>query len=148
MADRLVNDGYLAAGYEYIIVDDCWLSMSRDSQNRLQPDPKRFPSGIRALADYVHSLGLKFGIYEDYGTKTCGGYPGSIDHLELDAKTFAEWTVDYLKLDGCYADIKSMEDGYPLMGKYLNETGRPIVYSCSWPAYLLNTEIKPKTIFI
>ena len=143
MADRLVNDGYLAAGYEYIIVDDCWLSMSRDSQNRLQPDPKRFPSGIRALADYVHSLGLKFGIYEDYGTKTCGGYPGSIDHLELDAKTFAEWTVDYLKLDGCYADIKSMEDGYPLMGKYLNETGRPIVYSCSWPAYLLNTEIKP-----
>lgn len=111
MADRLVEDGYLDLGYEYIIVDDCWLAPTRDSNNRLQPDPVRFPSGIRALADYVHSRGLKFGIYEDYGTLTCGGYPGSIDHLELDANTFAEWTVDYLKLDGCYADISQMDDG-------------------------------------
>ncbi|CAF0822916.1 unnamed protein product [Brachionus calyciflorus] len=135
MADRMAEDGYLEAGYEYIIVDDCWLAMKRDENKRLQPDPERFPSGIRALADYVHSKGLKFGIYEDYGTLTCGGYPGSIDHLELDAQTFAEWTVDYLKLDGCYADIKLMDDGYPLMGHYLNKTNRQIVYSCSWPAY-------------
>ena len=95
MADKLVEDGYLASGYEYIIVDDCWLSHTRDPvTNKLQPDPKRFPSGIRKLADYVHSKGLKFGIYEDYGTLTCGGYPGSIDHLELDANTFAEWYVN------------------------------------------------------
>lgn len=73
MADRIVADGYLAAGYEYIIVDDCWLAPTRDANGRLQPDPVRFPSGIRGLADYVHSKGLKFGIYEDYGTLTCGG---------------------------------------------------------------------------
>ena len=131
----MVEDGYSESGYEYIIVDDCWLATKRDENNRLQPDPLRFPSGIRALADYVHSKGLKFGIYEDYGTLTCGGYPGSIDHLELDANTFAEWTVDYVKLDGCYADTKLMDDGYPLMGMYLNKTNRPMVYSCSWPAY-------------
>lgn len=126
------------------MVDDCWLAMKRDpSTNRLQPDPTRFPSGIRSLADYVHSKGLKFGIYEDYGTLTCGGYPGSIDHLELDAETFAEWTVDYLKLDGCYADVLSMDDGYPKMGGFLNKTNRPIVYSCSWPAYLVGSKIEP-----
>ena len=116
----MAADGYAAAGYEYIIIDDCWLAMERDSSGRLQPDPTRFPSGMRALADYVHARGLKFGIYEDYGTLTCGGYPGSIDHLELDAQTFADWTVDYLKLDGCYADAKQMDVGYPQMARYLN----------------------------
>ena len=125
------------------MVDDCWLAMQRGADNRLQPDAVRFPSGIRNLADYVHSKGLKFGIYEDYGTLTCGGYPGSIDHLELDAETFAEWTVDYLKLDGCYADVRSMDDGYPKMGAFLNKTNRPIVYSCSWPAYLVGSQIEP-----
>ncbi|KAG5879686.1 hypothetical protein JTB14_009960 [Gonioctena quinquepunctata] len=83
----------------------------------------------------VHSKGLKFGIYGDYGTMTCGGYPGSIDSLEIDANTFAEWGVDYLKLDGCYTDYHTIEGGYIQMGKYLNATGRPIVFSCSWPAY-------------
>ena len=143
MADKMVEDGYLESGYEYLIVDDCWLATKRDENNRLQPDPLRFPSGIRALADYVHSKGLKFGIYEDYGTLTCGGYPGSIEHLELDANTFAEWTVDYVKLDGCYADVKQMDDGYPLMGMYLNKTNRPMVYSCSWPAYQVFESIEP-----
>ena len=138
-AQMMVKKGYLDAGYEYIIVDDCWLAPTRDENNKLQPDPKRFPSGIRELADFVHSLGLKFGIYEDYGTLTCGGYPGSIDHLQLDAQTFADWTVDYVKLDGCYADEKQMDQGYPLFGKYLNETNRPMVYSCSWPAYQVKT---------
>lgn len=132
----MVSRGYLSVGYEYIIVDDCWLSKSRDPiTGKLLPDPERFPSGIKLLADYVHSKGLKFGIYEDYGTLTCGGYPGSIDHLELDAQTFAEWGVDYVKLDGCYADIKQMDTGYPQMGEFLNKTNRPMVYSCSWPAY-------------
>jgi hypothetical protein len=83
MADRMVDDGYLAAGYQYIIVDDCWPAHQRDENNRLVPDPVRFPSGIRALADYVHSRGLKFGIYEDYGTLTCGGYPGWLNDLYL-----------------------------------------------------------------
>ncbi|XP_044265699.1 alpha-N-acetylgalactosaminidase-like [Tribolium madens] len=135
MADKMASDGFLDAGYEYVIVDDCWLAMERDSEGRLQPDPGRFPSGIKALADYVHAKGLKFGIYEDYGTKTCGGYPGSIDHLALDAQTFADWGVDYLKLDGCYADLDGMEDGYAEMEAYLNQTRRPIVFSCSFPAY-------------
>ena len=143
MADRMVEDGYLELGYEYIILDDCWLEKKRDSNNRLQPDKKRFPSGIRSLADYVHSKGLKFGIYEDYGTQTCGGYPGVIDNLELDANTFAEWTVDYVKLDGCYADVKSMDYGYPQFGIYLNKTNRPMVYSCSWPAYQVDSKMEP-----
>lgn len=143
MAERMVSDGYLDMGYEYIIVDDCWLAKSRDQNGRLQPDPERFPNGIRALADYVHSLGLKFGIYEDFGTLTCGGYPGIIDHLELDANTFAEWTVDYVKLDGCYADVQVMDYGYPKFGTYLNETDRPMVYSCSWPAYQVFSKMDP-----
>lgn len=143
MADLLVSEGYLASGYEYLIVDDCWLNHSRDANGKLMPDLKRFPSGIRNLADYVHSKGLKFGIYEDFGTLTCGGYPGSIDHLELDANTFAQWTVDYVKLDGCYADVKVMDKGYPEMGYYLNKTGRPMVYSCSWPAYQVFAKINP-----
>lgn len=143
MADKMVSEGYLAAGYEYLVIDDCWLSHKRDENNKLQPDPKRFPNGIRKLADYVHSKGLKFGIYEDYGTLTCGGFPGSINHLELDANTFAEWTIDYVKLDGCYADVKSMDSGYPEMGYYLNKTNRPMVYSCSWPAYQVFAKIDP-----
>lgn len=135
MADRMVADGYKEAGYEYVIIDDCWLSKERDKNSQLQPDPERFPSGIKALADYIHSKGLKFGIYEDYGTKTCAGYPGSLEYLALDAQTFADWGVDYLKLDGCNSNIFTMEAGYSLMSRFLNETGRPIVFSCSWPAY-------------
>lgn len=130
MADCMVADGYKEAGYEYVIIDDCWLSKERDKDSKLQPDPERFPSGIKALADYVkypeplhhisrfnylqfqvHSKGLKFGIYEDYGTKTCAGYPGSLEYLALDAQTFADWGVDYLKLDGCNSNIFTMEAG-------------------------------------
>ncbi|KAJ8962659.1 hypothetical protein NQ318_001053 [Aromia moschata] len=131
----MIEDGYLSAGYEYVIIDDCWSAPERTSDGKLQADPERFPNGIKALADHVHNLGLKLGIYGDYGEFTCQGYPGSIDHLELDAKTFAEWKVDYLKLDGCYADSENMEEGYGEMSKYLNRTGRPIVFSCSFPAY-------------
>jgi len=83
----------------------------------------------------VHSLGLKFGIYEDLGTLTCGGYPGSLDHLEIDAKTFAAWGVDYVKFDGCNSDPVDFDIGYPAFGKYLNATGRPMLYSCEWPLY-------------
>ncbi|XP_057661411.1 alpha-N-acetylgalactosaminidase-like isoform X2 [Diorhabda carinulata] len=135
MADHMLSDGYLDAGYEYVIIDDCWFSHKRDSEGRLQPDSDRFPYGIKSLADYIHSKGLKFGIYADYGIFTCAGYPGSLNHLEIDANTFADWGVDYLKFDGCYSDYITIDKGYIEMGKYLNATDRPIVYSCSWPAY-------------
>ena len=85
----------------------------------------------------MHSRGLKFGIYGDYGTFTCAGYPGIVDNLEIDAATFAEWQVDYVKLDGCYSPPSEMDKGYPEFGYLLNQTGRPIVYSCSWPFYQL-----------
>ncbi|CAG9839593.1 unnamed protein product, partial [Diabrotica balteata] len=135
MADHMASDGYLDAGYEYIMIDDCWASKKRDSKGRLVPDPDRFPSGIKNLSDYIHSKGLKFGIYADYGTLTCAGYPGSKEYLKIDADTFAEWEVDYLKFDGCNSDWIFIDKGYIEMGKHLNSTGRPIVYSCSWPAY-------------
>ncbi|XP_061386356.1 alpha-N-acetylgalactosaminidase [Musca vetustissima] len=134
--DLLVDEGYLAAGYEYVIIDDCWLEKERDNvTNRLVEDRKRFPSGLNALADYIHQRGVKFGLYQDYGTNTCAGYPGVINNMALDAQTFAEWDVDYVKLDGCYADINQMDEGYPEFGRLLNRTGRPMVYSCSWPVY-------------
>ncbi|RZB40326.1 alpha-N-acetylgalactosaminidase-like, partial [Asbolus verrucosus] len=136
MADRMAEDGYLEAGYEYVIMDDCWLAPERDSNDRLQADPERFPNGIKGLADYVHSKGLKLGIYEDYGTKTCAGYPGSLGYLEIDANTFAEWEVDYLKFDGCnVTPDEAMEQGHLEMASYLNKTGRPIVFSCEFPLY-------------
>lgn len=143
-ADLMVSDGYLAAGYEYVMIDDCWMSFERDPKSfRLQPNATRFPSGIKALSKYIHSKGLKFGIYADYGTHTCGGYPGSLNYLSIDAQTFADWEVDYLKFDGCYVDQSEMEEGYAAMSGFLNRTGRPIVYSCSWPAYMEPSGIKP-----
>ncbi|KAG2455827.1 NAGAB acetylgalactosaminidase, partial [Polypterus senegalus] len=136
MADRLATDGWKTLGYEYVNLDDCWSSKKRDAQGRLQADPKRFPSGIKALADYVHSKGLKLGIYGDLGNYTCGGYPGTtLDTIDLDAQTFAEWGVDMLKLDACYSNASMMAEGFPKMSLALNRTGRPIAFSCSWPAY-------------
>ncbi|XP_059479744.1 alpha-N-acetylgalactosaminidase-like [Neocloeon triangulifer] len=143
MADLLVSQGYAAVGYDYINIDDCWLSKERDANGRLQADPERFPYGIKDLAAYVHSKGLKFGIYEDFGNFTCAGYPGVIDNLKLDAETFASWDVDYVKLDGCYAELVDMETGYPEFGFHMNQTGRPMVYSCSWPAYQTEKGIDP-----
>ncbi|RCN41463.1 alpha-galactosidase [Ancylostoma caninum] len=102
MADRLVSDGYLDAGYNRIHVDDCWMAKSRDANGRLFADPDRFPSGIKALSKYMHDRKLYFGIYEDWGNKTCAGYPGSNGHIDVDAATFAEWDCDYLKFDGCH----------------------------------------------
>nr|CAD7205319.1 unnamed protein product [Timema douglasi] len=92
-------------------------------------------ASVHIYSTVVHSKGLLFGIYEDYGNYTCGGYPGVLGHLEQDANTFAEWGVDYVKLDGCYTELEDMATGYPEFGMYLNRTGRPMVYSCSWPAY-------------
>uniref|UniRef100_A0A0B7A7V6 Alpha-galactosidase n=1 Tax=Arion vulgaris TaxID=1028688 RepID=A0A0B7A7V6_9EUPU len=135
MADMMVSEGYKDAGYQYINIDDCWPAKERDSNGKLVPDPVRFPSGIRALANYVHSKGLKLGIYEDFGTKTCAGYPGSEYYLESDANTFAEWDIDMLKFDGCNSDANDMRYGYPIMQFFLNKTGHPMVFSCEWPLY-------------
>lgn len=101
MADHIAADGYLEAGYNQVSIDDCWENVNprRDPTTKeLSPDPKRFPSGLKALGDYLHSKGVRFGIYSDEGTSTCGGYPGSEGYEDVDAKTFASWGVDYLKL--------------------------------------------------
>ncbi|XP_061581694.1 alpha-galactosidase A [Cololabis saira] len=135
MADVMVKEGWKEAGYEYVCIDDCWPAHERDAQGRLQADPKRFPGGIKKLAQYVHSKGLKLGIYADVGKKTCAGYPGSLGSYETDAQTFADWGVDLLKFDGCFLDWTLLGEGYMNMSKALNKTGRSILYSCEWPLY-------------
>ncbi|XP_039294547.1 alpha-N-acetylgalactosaminidase isoform X1 [Nilaparvata lugens] len=143
MGELLISEGYHAKGYQYIIIDDCWLAKERDKDGKLQADPDRFPNGIKSLADFMHQKGLKLGIYEDYGTETCAGYPGMIGNIAKDAKTFAEWEVDYVKIDGCNSDPACMDHGYIEFGRYLNYSGRPIAYSCSWPAYQEEEGIAP-----
>ncbi|XP_029581696.1 alpha-galactosidase A isoform X2 [Salmo trutta] len=135
MADVMVTEGWKEAGYEYVCIDDCWPSHQRDAKGRLQADPKRFPRGIKKLADYVHSKGLKLGIYADLGTFTCGGFPGSLGNYDIDAQTFADWGVDLLKFDGCYMKWTLLGEGYTNMSIALNQTGRSILYSCEWPLY-------------
>ncbi|KAM7224939.1 hypothetical protein CapIbe_022916 [Capra ibex] len=137
IAEIMASDGWKDVGYEYICIDDCWMAPERDSEGRLQADPKRFPGGIHHLADYVHSKGLKLGIYADVGNKTCAGFPGSFGYYDIDAQTFADWGVDLLKFDGCYCDsIQHLAEGYKQMSLALNRTGRSIVYSCEWPLYM------------
>lgn len=97
VADIFVSEGYKDAGYEYIVIDDCWSLKERDQNGNLVVDPVKFPSGMKALADYIHAKGLKFGMYSCVGTHTCAGYPGSFEHEFQDAQLFAEWGVDYLK---------------------------------------------------
>ncbi|EGC29366.1 hypothetical protein DICPUDRAFT_58841 [Dictyostelium purpureum] len=136
MAYAMASNGMANAGYQYINLDDCWFAKTRDNvTGQLIADPVRFPRGIGFLATYIHSLGLKFGIYGDIGTETCMGYPGSAGYLELDAKTFAEWGVDYVKMDGCNYPEDKMQEAYTQLGQYLKSTNRPMVYSCSWPTY-------------
>lgn len=133
-ADAMVDSGMRDAGYEYVNIDDCWMAPERDWMGRLQPDPERFPNGIDALADYVHARGLKLGIYSSAGSVTCQGYPASLGYERVDAQTFAEWGVDYLKYDNCGDhDGKSAQERYKAMGDALEATGRDIVYSlCEW----------------
>ena len=133
MADFFVEEGLKDAGYEYIIIDDCW-ALPRRVDGKLVPDPEKFPSGMKALSDYIHSKGLKFGMYSCAGTRTCAGQPGSYDYEYTDAETFAEWGVDYLKYDYCY--LPTTADGklcYKRMGMALRATGREILFSaCNW----------------
>jgi len=131
-ADAMAASGMKAAGYQYIVIDDCW-QKSRDADGNIQADPERFPSGIKALADYVHSKGLKFGLYSDAGSLTCGGRPGSAGHEFQDARQYAKWGVDYLKYDWCHTGTRNAEAAYTIMAKALRESGRDIVLSiCEW----------------
>ena len=132
VADAMAGNGMKAAGYQYVVIDDCWHG-PRDAGGFITYDAKRFPSGIKALADYVHAKGLKFGIYSDAGRQTCGGRPGSQGHEFQDAKTYAAWGVDYLKYDWCATGTRNAEEAYALMADALRETGRDIVFSmCEW----------------
>ncbi|WP_338590896.1 glycoside hydrolase family 27 protein [Paenibacillus sp. Y5S-9] len=136
VADVFVSEGYLAAGYEYIVIDDCWSLKERDASGNLVADPEKFPSGMRALSDYIHSKGLKFGMYSCVGTHTCAGYPGSFEHEFQDAALFAEWGVDYLKYDYCFKPRHiSGELLYKRMSLALKNCGRDILFSaCNWGA--------------
>ncbi|CAF2108218.1 unnamed protein product [Rotaria magnacalcarata] len=130
--DTIIDSGLAAAGYEYIDLDDCW-QIDRDANGTIQVDPIAFPNGMRALVDYVHSHGLKFGLYSDAGYKTCAGRPGSLGYERKDAATYALWGVDFLKYDNCNTDGTKPEIRYPIMRDALNATGRPIFYSlCEW----------------
>ncbi|HEV8407430.1 MAG TPA: glycoside hydrolase family 27 protein [Sphingomicrobium sp.] len=131
-ADALVSSGMRDAGYKYVVVDDCWAG-PRDLDGFITADTQRFPSGIKALADYVHSRGLKFGIYSDAGRLTCGGRPGSEGHEYQDALTYARWGVDYLKYDWCSTGDRNAQEAYAVMADALRQSGRPIVFSmCEW----------------
>ena len=131
-ADAMVSSGMKDAGYQYIVIDDCW-QVSRDAEGNIVPDPKRFHSGIKALADYVHSKGLKFGIYSDAGTGTCQKRPGSRGYEFQDARQYAAWGVDYLKYDWCNHSTQDSRASYSLMRDALKASGRPIVFSiCEW----------------
>jgi alpha-galactosidase len=131
-ADAMVRSGMQAAGYQYVNIDDCW-QVSRDAQGAIVADPKRFPSGIKALADYVHSKGLKLGVYTDAGRLTCQKRPGSYEHEVQDAKTYASWGVDYVKIDWCHAEGLDPEVQYAKFRDALAQAGRPIVFSiCNW----------------
>ncbi len=140
-ADAMVSSGLKDLGFSYIVIDDIWQGGRDSVTGMLYPDRERFPSGIKALADYVHGRGLKFGIYSDAGNLTCGGRPGSFGYEEQDAKLFAGWGVDYLKYDYCHCpDYASLNNDYKMaiarykaMGDALRAAGRPVVFSiCEW----------------
>lgn len=134
MADLMASQGYREAGYEYLVIDDCWSLRERGKDGRIVPDPEKFPNGMKAVADYVHSKGLKFGMYSCAGVRTCAGYPGSYDHEFVDAQTFADWGVDFLKYDFCnFPQSGNCKARYLTMSMALKATGREILFSaCNW----------------
>ncbi len=132
MADAIASNGMKDAGYRYVIIDDCWHG-PRDANGFITASTEKFPGGIKALADYVHAKGLKFGIYSDAGAKTCGGKPGSQGHEYQDALTYARWGVDYLKYDWCSTGVRNAEEAYALMADAIKAAGRPMVLAmCEW----------------
>jgi alpha-galactosidase len=133
MADAMVASGMRDAGYIYLVLDDGWMAMERDSQGNLVPDPQKFPHGIKPVADYIHSKGLKFGLYNCAGTKTCAGYPGTRGYEYQDARNYAAWEIDYLKFDWCNTDGINAKEAYTTMSRALAKAGRPIIFSlCEW----------------
>jgi alpha-galactosidase len=139
IADKFISLGLRDAGYHYVNVDDCWANWQRDKDGNLQANPQRFPSGIKALADYMHERGLKFGLYSSAGVSTCEplkenrGFPGGLGHEKQDAATFASWGVDYLKYDNCNNQKIDAQQRYTAMAEALRASGRPIFFSmCEW----------------
>ena len=134
VADVMVSSGMKDVGYRYIVLDDGWMTIARDPKTGdLVADPKKFPHGMKALSDYVHSKGLKFGLYNCAGTKTCAGFPGTRGYEYQDARLYASWDVDYLKFDWCYTDGINAKEAYATMSNALKTAGRPIVFSlCEW----------------
>lgn len=143
-AQALVSSGLAAAGYTCVNLDDGWAAPARDSGGRLQPDPAKFPGGIRALADQVHALGLRFGIYTAIGTRTCQNLPGSWAHYGRDAQTFADWDVDFVKVDSCgglptWANQDTVTEDFRIFGNCLYDAIPGVVYSQELPIWALNT---------
>ena len=134
IADVMVSSGMKDAGYTYLVLDDGWMAMERDSKTGdLIPDPKKFPNGLKPVIDYVHSKGLKFGLYNCAGTKTCAGYPGTRGYEYQDARFYASLGTDYLKFDWCNTDGLNAKEAYNTMSKALKTAGRPIIFSlCEW----------------
>jgi alpha-galactosidase len=131
-ADALLRTGMREAGYEYIVLDDCW-QIGRDSAGNILADPLKFPSGIKSLADYLHSKGFKFGLYSCAGTMTCAKRPGSRGYEFADARQYALWGVDYLKYDWCHTSTQDAKESYTLMSEAIRTSGRPMVFSlCEW----------------
>ena len=131
-ADAMVKSGMKDAGYEYIVIDDCW-QVSRDANSNIVADPQRFPHGMKAVGDYIHSVGLKFGIYSDAGSKTCQGRPGGLGHEYQDAIQYAAWGVDYLKYDWCNTTTQDARSSYANIRAALDASGRSIILSiCEW----------------
>jgi len=134
-ADKIVDLGLDKLGYNYVNIDDCWMLADRSADGHMQPDPVTFPNGMRTVGDYIHSLGLKYGIYSSAGTLTCQERAASLDFEEVDALDWASWGVDYLKYDNCFNQGRDAEERYTRMRDALNATGRPIFYSiCNWGA--------------
>ena len=133
MVDNYISSGMRDAGYRYFVLDDGWMAMDRDSNGSLVADPLKFPHGMKAFADYVHSKGLQFGIYNCAGWKTCAGYPGTRGHEYEDARLYASWGVDFLKYDWCNTDSLNAPEAYKTISTALKATGRPIILSiCEW----------------
>uniref|UniRef100_A0A6B2L6E6 Alpha-galactosidase n=1 Tax=Arcella intermedia TaxID=1963864 RepID=A0A6B2L6E6_9EUKA len=134
VGDAMASNGLRELGYNYVLLDDCWGGGRDNVTHLIYPDPARFPSGMKALADYLHAKGLKLGLYTDVGETTCkGGRPGSWPYYTLDAQTFASWGIDYVKMDWCHSPGQTAQELYSNFSLALNKTGHPMVFSiCEW----------------